>query len=75
MSEALASCGATVVASFVLAGGILSGKYAAGAGGRMAGEVDDPRLAAARCARPRGCTALADEVGTTPARWRWPSRC
>ena len=55
---ALLACGAKVVASYVLAGGILSGKYAAGAGGRMAGEVDAPRWegavrAAARAAGAR----------------------
>jgi L-glyceraldehyde 3-phosphate reductase len=67
MTEALAACGAKVVASYVLAGGILSGKYAtSGAGGRMAGEADQPRWeGAARAARELG--ALADEVGTTPA--------
>jgi L-glyceraldehyde 3-phosphate reductase len=66
MTEALASCSATVVASYVLAGGILSGKYASGAGGRMQGEVDAPRWeAAVRAARE--LRALADEVGTTPA--------
>ena len=43
MTEALLACGAKVVASYVLAGGILSGKYAAGEGGRMSGEVDAPR--------------------------------
>src|SRR5262249_7291422 len=48
MEDALASCGAAVVASFVLAGGILSGKYGEpGAAGRMAGQLDDPRFAGA----------------------------
>jgi aryl-alcohol dehydrogenase-like predicted oxidoreductase len=66
MTDALLACGAKVVASYVLAGGILSGKYGAGAGGRMAGEVDAPRWEGAmRAARELG--ALADEVGTTPA--------
>ena len=66
MTEALLACGAKVVASYVLAGGILSGKYAEGAGGRMAGEVDDPRWeGAVRAARE--LAALAAEVGTTPA--------
>jgi L-glyceraldehyde 3-phosphate reductase len=66
MTEALLACGAKVVASYVLAGGILSGKYAAGAGGRMAGEVDAQRWqGAVRAARELG--ALADDVGTTPA--------
>ena len=66
MTEALLACGAKVVASYVLAGGILSGKYAAGACGRMAGEVDAPRWeGAVRAARE--LAALAAEVGTTPA--------
>ena len=52
MTDALRACGAKVVASYVLAGGILSGKYATGAGGRMAGEVDAPRWeGAVRAAR------------------------
>jgi L-glyceraldehyde 3-phosphate reductase len=67
MTEALRACGgAKVVASYVLAGGILSGKYAAGAGGRMAGEVDDVRWEGAVRAG-RELAALAGEVGTTPA--------
>jgi L-glyceraldehyde 3-phosphate reductase len=66
MTEALLACGAKVVASYVLAGGILSGKYAAGEGGRMSGEVDAPRWEdAVRAARE--LAALATEVGTTPA--------
>jgi L-glyceraldehyde 3-phosphate reductase len=66
MTEALLACDARVVASYVLAGGILSGKYAEGAGGRMAGEIDDPRWeSAVRSARE--LAALAAEVGTTPA--------
>ena len=66
-TEALRSCGAKVVASYVLAGGILSGKYAApGAGGRMAGELDAPQWEAAiRTAEE--LHALASELGTTPA--------
>ena len=66
MTEALLSCGAKVVASHVLAGGILSGKYATGASGRMAGEVDAPQWeGTVRAARE--LAALAAEVGTTPA--------
>jgi len=66
MTAALKACGAKVVASYVLAGGILSGKYASGAGGRMVGEVDAPRWeSAVRAARE--LQALAGEVGTTPA--------
>ena len=66
MTDALLACGAKVVASYVLAGGILSGKYATGAAGRMAGEVDAPQWeGAVRAARE--LAALAGEVGTTPA--------
>jgi L-glyceraldehyde 3-phosphate reductase len=67
MTEALRSCGAKVVASYVLAGGILSGKYAApGADGRMAGELDAPQWEAAIRAAGQ-LHALATELGTTPA--------
>jgi aryl-alcohol dehydrogenase-like predicted oxidoreductase len=67
MTEALRSCGAKVVASYVLAGGILSGKYAApGAGGRRAGELDAPQWEAAIRAAEQ-LHALATELGTTPA--------
>jgi L-glyceraldehyde 3-phosphate reductase len=67
MTEALQSCGAKVVASFVLAGGILSGKYAApDAGGRMAGELGAPRWEAAIRAAEQ-LRALAAELDTTPA--------
>jgi L-glyceraldehyde 3-phosphate reductase len=67
MTAALQSCGAKVVASYVLAGGILTGKYAApGATGRMAGELGAPQSeAAVRAAEQLG--ALAAELGTTPA--------
>jgi aryl-alcohol dehydrogenase-like predicted oxidoreductase len=66
MTEALLACEANVVASYVLAGGILSGKYAGGGGGRMAAEVGDARWErAVRAARE--LEALAGEVGTTPA--------
>jgi L-glyceraldehyde 3-phosphate reductase len=66
MTEALLACGAKVVASYVLAGGILSGKYASGAGGRMAEVIDDPAWEGALRAA-RELAALAAEVGTTPA--------
>jgi L-glyceraldehyde 3-phosphate reductase len=67
MTAALRLCDAKVVASYVLAGGILSGKYAApGASGRMAGSVDAPQWeAAVGAAKQLG--ALATELGTTPA--------
>jgi L-glyceraldehyde 3-phosphate reductase len=67
MTAALRLCDARVVASYVLAGGILSGKYAApGAGGRMAGELDAPRWEAALRAAEE-LRALAGELDTTPA--------
>jgi aryl-alcohol dehydrogenase-like predicted oxidoreductase len=67
MEEALASCGAAVVASFVLAGGVLSGKYREpDAAGRMAGQLDDPRFAAALSVARR-LDQLAAEWGTTAA--------
>lgn len=57
MVEALARCGASVVASFVLAGGVLSGKYAADPqAGRAAGTLHQPRVARA--------VAAAREVAT-----------
>jgi L-glyceraldehyde 3-phosphate reductase len=67
MSEALALCDARVVASFVLAGGALTGKYAtAGATGRLSGELDSPRAQPALAVVER-LRALAAELDTTPA--------
>ena len=66
MSAALNASGAGVVASFVMAGGVLTGKYDAGETGRAAAELDDPRYAAARATGAR-LRALADEQATTPA--------
>jgi aryl-alcohol dehydrogenase-like predicted oxidoreductase len=67
MVAALRSCRASVVASWVLAGGVLTGKYAAsGAAGRMAGSLDEPRVRPALAAVER-LRALAAEAGTTPA--------
>lgn len=66
MRAALAACGAGVVASFVLAGGVLSGKYAAGGSGRMSEEIEDPRLAGAvRVAQQ--LSALAERSGVPAA--------
>jgi aryl-alcohol dehydrogenase-like predicted oxidoreductase len=67
MDEALAISGAGVVATAVMAGGALTGKYAgAGAAGRLAEQREDgalaPALGAARALAP-----LAAELGTTPA--------
>jgi aryl-alcohol dehydrogenase-like predicted oxidoreductase len=66
MSAALEASGAGVVASFVMAGGVLTGKYDAGQTGRTAGELEAPRFADAR-ERGRRLRALAEEVGATPA--------
>jgi len=67
MTEALDMCGASVMASYVLVGGILSGKYAErGASGRMAQRLDDPRFADAIAAVPP-LVALAERLGEPPA--------
>jgi aryl-alcohol dehydrogenase-like predicted oxidoreductase len=67
MVAALRSCGAGVIASWSLAGGVLTGKYAwPGALGRMAGQLDEPRTRPAVEAVGR-LRALAAEAGTTPA--------
>jgi len=66
MTAALRASGAGVVASFVMAGGVLTGKYDAGQTGRAAGELDDPRFAAAR-EQGRRLRALSEEVGSSPA--------
>ncbi len=67
MLAALDACGAGVVASFVLAGGVLTGKYDDDpATGRAAGSLGDPRVAAA-AATGRQLATLAGELDTTPA--------
>jgi L-glyceraldehyde 3-phosphate reductase len=67
MTEALAAAGAGVIASFCLAGGVLSGKYRADpATGRQAGSLADPELAPARQAAGE-LAGLAGQLGTTPA--------
>ncbi len=66
MTTALEASGAGVVASFVMAGGVLTGKYDTSETGRAAAEIDDPRHAAARETGAR-LRALAAEIGTTPA--------
>ena len=67
MLAALDACGAGVVASFVLAGGVLTGKYADDpATGRAAGSLDDPRVAAA-AATGGQLAALARDLDTTPS--------
>jgi aryl-alcohol dehydrogenase-like predicted oxidoreductase len=67
MLEVLQSCGIAVVASAVLAGGVLTGKYTAAAGiGRMAGQLDDPRIGPALAAG-EALRALAEATGLGPA--------
>jgi len=65
--DALNVSGATVVASYALAGGALSGKYASSStSGRMARELADPELEPAlRAGSALG--TLAAELETTPA--------
>jgi aryl-alcohol dehydrogenase-like predicted oxidoreductase len=65
MTVSLQASGAGVVASFVMAGGVLTGKYDAGQTGRAAGSLDDPRTTAAR-ERGRQLSALAGETGDDP---------
>jgi len=66
MRRALERTGASVVASAVLAGGALTGKYAQGATGRLSDRPDNPVLAAA--AEPaRALRSLALEWDTSPA--------
>jgi aryl-alcohol dehydrogenase-like predicted oxidoreductase len=68
MMAALRSCDAGVVASAVLEGGLLTGKYDTeqGASGRMAGARDEPRAQAALEAG-RALRSLASEWGTSAA--------
>jgi aryl-alcohol dehydrogenase-like predicted oxidoreductase len=66
-ADALSESGAAVVASFVLAGGLLTGKYADGATrGRMTEELDDPRLQPILQAAD-ALRTLAAKLATTPA--------
>jgi aryl-alcohol dehydrogenase-like predicted oxidoreductase len=67
MIEALSRCGAPVVASFVLAGGVLTGKYDDDpAAGRASGLLDQPRLARAAHVGTR-LRELAGSLDATPA--------
>ncbi len=66
MRAALEASGAGVVASFVMAGGVLTGKYDAGGSGRADAELGTPRFAAAR-EQGRRLRALAPEIGCSPA--------
>jgi len=65
MTRALAACGAPVIASFVLNGGTLTGKYELDPKtGRASGHLDGP-LYAAGVQAGRELRALADELATT----------
>lgn len=66
-ADALELCGASLIPSFSLAGGLLTGKYAGGAGqGRMADELGEERWEPARRAVDQ-LLDLAAELDTTPA--------
>ena len=67
MRRLAADRGVAIVASYTLAGGVLTGKYDADPGsGRAAGQLDEPRYAAG-VAAGRELAALAGEIGTEPA--------
>jgi aryl-alcohol dehydrogenase-like predicted oxidoreductase len=73
MTEALSAPGVGgIIASFCLAGGVLTGKYRSGtsqsatAAGRAAGALAEPRYAAAAAAADN-LNRLAGRLGTTPA--------
>jgi aryl-alcohol dehydrogenase-like predicted oxidoreductase len=67
MTQVLEASGAGLIASFCLAGGVLTGKYrSAAAAGRAAGTLDDPRVAPAAAAAGE-LAGLAARLGTTPA--------
>jgi len=67
MTRALDAAGAGVIASFSLAGGVLTGKYRSGpAAGRAAGTLADPRVAAAVAAAEE-LAGLAGRLDTTAA--------
>jgi aryl-alcohol dehydrogenase-like predicted oxidoreductase len=67
MVAALGSCRASVVASFAMLGGVLTGKYLdAGAAGRWTGQLDDPRLRTGHDAAV-ALRDLAARAGTTSA--------
>ena len=67
MRRLAADRGVAIVASYTLAGGVLTGKYDADPGaGRAAGQLDEPRYAAG-VAAGRELAALAAEIGADPA--------
>lgn len=65
MEAALDAAGTSVVASSVLAGGALTGKYARGENGRLADSLDDPRWAQALRAGER-LVERARELDASP---------
>jgi len=66
MDAALAAGGMGLVASYVLAGGTLTGKYLRGEAGRMAPETDDPAMLAGMAAA-HDLAALAERWSTDAA--------
>ena len=67
ITRALDAAGAGVIASFCLAGGVLTGKYRSGpAAGRAAGTLADPRVAPAVAAADE-LASLASRLDTTAA--------
>jgi aryl-alcohol dehydrogenase-like predicted oxidoreductase len=66
MTAALEASGAGLVASYVMAGGVLTGKYDAGGNGRATGQLDDSRYRTAR-ELGRRVRSLADEARVSPA--------
>lgn len=67
MTRALSAAGAGVIASFSLAGGVLTGKYRSGdAAGRAAGALSEPRYAQAVAAADE-LAGLAGRLGVTAA--------
>jgi aryl-alcohol dehydrogenase-like predicted oxidoreductase len=64
MTAALSASGAGVVASFVMAGGVLTGKYDAGQTGRAASELFNPGFAEAR-EKGLALHALAQQGGVS----------
>ncbi|HET6864961.1 MAG TPA: aldo/keto reductase [Solirubrobacteraceae bacterium] len=66
MTTALETSGAGLVASYVMAGGVLTGKYDAGGTGRATGQLDDSRYRTARDLGRR-VRSLAGEARVSPA--------
>lgn len=66
MDEAMASGNTGLVASYVLAGGTLTGKYQRGEAGRVASDTDDPAMVQGLAAAER-VVALATEWETDAA--------